>query len=144
MDKLRLMRYIEKIDHATERIEDINSWYNTEDVEELDKKTRLAIYKAMQEIIEVSMDIVAMILKDLGKLPKDDYSNIQHLFELTIIDNEIKESLNEANGLRNRLVHEYNKLDNNLALNSIKSLLGSLSKFLEVVKKWIKELPNIK
>ena len=144
MDKLRLKRYIEKMEHATERIEDINNWYDTEDANKLDKKSRLAIYKAMQEIIEVSMDIVAMILKDLGKLPKDDYSNIEKLNEFNVINHELMDSLNEANGLRNRLVHEYNKLNNTLALTSIKSLLEPMSSFLEVVKKWIKKLPNAK
>jgi len=28
----------------------------------------------MQEVVEASTDIVAMILKDEGKLPKDDYT----------------------------------------------------------------------
>ncbi|MHA1784787.1 MAG: DUF86 domain-containing protein [Candidatus Helarchaeota archaeon] len=142
MDKFRLIRYFEKIEHATERIEDINNWYYSEDIEKLDKKSRLAIYKAMQEIIEVSMDIIAMLLKDLGKITKDDYSNIEKMNELNIIDNSLKENLNEANGLRNRLVHEYNKLNNAIALTSIRSLLEPLSNFLEVVKKWIKKLSN--
>ena len=47
MDKLRLKRYIEKMEHATERIEDITNWYDTEDADKLDKKSRLAIYKAI-------------------------------------------------------------------------------------------------
>lgn len=142
MEEFRLARYFEKIKHATERIEDINNWYYTEDIEKLDKKSRLAIYKAMQEIIEVSMDIIAMLLKNLGKITKDDHSNIEKMNELNIIDDALKENLNEAIKLKNKLVYKYNKLNNAITLTSIKPLLMPLSNFLEVVKKWIKKLSN--
>jgi len=141
MDSERLRRYIDKIEHIEERIEDIRTWLNErEDIREMDKKTHLAVYKAMQEVVEASTDIVAMILKDEGKLPKDDYTNIEKLFELNIIDRSVKEALNEADGLRNRLVHEYNELNDEIALESIQSLLVQIEEFVEAaVKKWLKE-----
>lgn len=141
MDSERLRRYIDKIEHIEERIEDIRTWLNeSEDIREMDKKTRLAVYKAMQEVVEASTDIVAMILKDEGKLPKDDYTNIEKIFELNIIDRSVKEALNEADGLRNRLVHEYNELNDEIALESIQSLLVQIEEFVEAaVKKWLKE-----
>ena len=141
MDSERLRRYIDKIEHIEERIEDIRTWSNErEDIREMDKKTHLAVYKAMQEVVEASTDIVAMILKDEGKLPKDDYTNIEKLFELNIIDRSVKEALNEADGLRNRLVHEYNELNDEIALESIQSLLVQIEEFVEAaVKKWLKE-----
>jgi len=75
MDSERLRRYIDKIEHIEERIGDIRAWLcEIEDVRGIDKKTRLAVYKAVQEVVEASTDVVAMILKDEGKLPKDDYS----------------------------------------------------------------------
>lgn len=136
-----MRRYIDKIEHIEERIEDIRTWLNErEDIKEMDKKTRLAVYKAMQEVVEASTDIVAMILKDEGKLPKDDYTNIEKIFELNIIDRSVKEALNEADGLRNRLVHEYNELNDEIALESIQSLLVQIEEFVEAaVKKWLKE-----
>ena len=85
-----------------------------------------------------------MMLKDLGKISKDDYSNIEKLNELRILDDELKDSLSEANGLRNRLVYEYNELNNLVALTSKNSLLGPLSKFIDVVKKWIRKFPDTK
>ena len=135
-----MRRYIDKIEHIEERIEDIRTWLNErEDIREMNKKTRLAVYKAMQEVVEASTDIVAMILKDEGKLPKDDYTNIEKIFELNIIDRSVKEALNEADGLRNRLVHEYNELNDEIALESIQSLLVQIEEFVEAaVKKWLK------
>jgi len=147
MDKSRLQRYLEKIEHIEERVGDIRTWLSEEeggDAKGVDKKTRLAVYKAMQEAVEATMDIVAMILKDEGKLPKDDYTNVEGIYELEVIDRSIKEALNEANGLRNRLVHEYNRLSDDVALESIQCLLVPLDNFLEVVKRWMKRTMNIK
>jgi len=55
-----------------------------------------------------------------------------------------KEALNEANGLRNRLVHEYNRLSDDEALESIQCLLVPPGNFLEVVKRRMKRTMNIK
>ncbi len=140
MDSERLRRYIDKIEHIEERMADIRTWLNEiEDISEMDKKTRLAVYKAMQEVVEASTDVVAMILKDEGKLPKDDYTNIEKMFGLDIIDNRVKEALNEADGLRNRLVHEYNELNDEIALESIQELLMPIEEFIEAVKKWMRK-----
>jgi len=74
MEKSRLRRYLEKIEHIEERLDDIKTWLGeVEDIREVEKKTKLAVYKAMQEVVEASMDIAAMILKDEGKQPKDDF-----------------------------------------------------------------------
>lgn len=139
MEKSRLRRYLEKIEHIEERLDDIKTWLGeVEDIREVEKKTKLAVYKAMQEIVEASMDIAAMILKDEGKLPKDDYTNEGGLFESNVIDISTKEALNEGNGLRNRLVHEYNRLSDAVALESIQCLLVQMANFLVAVKIWMK------
>ncbi len=48
VDEKRLSRYIDKIDHIRERISDINEWIGDASRE---KKARLAVYKAAQEMI---------------------------------------------------------------------------------------------
>ncbi|GAH29231.1 unnamed protein product, partial [marine sediment metagenome] len=44
-----------------------------------------------------------------------------------------------ANGLRNRIVHDYNGLDNEIAFNRVIDLLKYLKKFMEEVKEWLKK-----
>lgn len=139
MERERLRRYIDKLGHIEERIEDIRSWLaEFEEYSALDRKTRLAVYKAMQEAVEAATDIAAMILKDEGKLPQDDYTNIAQLGTLGIIDDQLKAALNEAGGLRNRLVHGYNGVNDALALESIQDLLSPLGRFVSRVKEWVK------
>lgn len=139
MERERLRRYLNKIGHIEERIRDIRTWLaEFEDIGALDRKTRLAVYKAMQEVVEAATDIGAMILKDEGKLPQDDYTNIAHLFTLGIIDDHVKAALNEADGLRNRLVHGYNDVNDALAMESIQGLLLPLERYVKRVAAWVK------
>jgi uncharacterized protein YutE (UPF0331/DUF86 family) len=117
-----------------ERIGDILSWIN--EAEE-DKKSRLAVYKATQEAVEAACDLVAMFLKDSGYPPKDDYTNLQKWGEL--MDEELSGCLKVANGLRNRLVHHYNGINDKLALESIAEIVPCLQEFIRVMESWLKK-----
>lgn len=137
MNMERMKRYKDKLNIISKRIDEIEQWISEFELEDFvrDEKTKLATYKAFEEIVESSMDIVAMMCKDSGIVPKDDYTNIDNL---DILDNEMKEVFTEANGLRNRLVHLYNEVDDILAFESIKDLLSKQEMFIELVEQWIK------
>jgi uncharacterized protein YutE (UPF0331/DUF86 family) len=135
----RARRYKDKLSLISKRVEQIESWLSLDSPEEFleDDKTRLASYKAFQETVESCLDIVAMMGKDLGILPKDDYSNLENLEEL---HEATKKVLIEANGLRNHLVHRYNKMDDLLALESMKALLSGIQAFCAEVEAWIEKM----
>jgi uncharacterized protein YutE (UPF0331/DUF86 family) len=137
MEIERAKRYKDKTNIAIKRIHQIESWVQDLSSDRFldDDRTKLATYKAFQEIAEACMDIVAMMCKDMNLLPKDDYSNIENLDN---IDRKTKISLAAANGLRNRLVHRYNQTDERIALESINVLLPQLSDFVEMVELWIR------
>lgn len=132
----RLRRYREKSERIEWRIKEIGEWKKFALKKE---KDRLATYKAFQEVSEACMDIVAMMVKDIKKLPEDDYVNIEKLARENIIDEKLKEVLEEANGLRNRIVHEYNGLNNEIALGSMEHILPRIENFLKVVDLWLKK-----
>ncbi len=137
MDEKRVKRYGDKVNLIVKRIDEISEWVDTSLEDFLDdEKTKLATYKAFQEIAEASMDIIAMMCRDLKLVPKDDYTNIGSLGD-KVISRDIARALTQSNGLRNRLVHMYNKTDDSLALESMKELLPSIEIFVEDVKKWI-------
>jgi len=138
MNTDRLNRYKEKIDIIEKRIQEVEEWSDiSSDEFLLDERTKLATYKAFQELAESCMDIIAMACKDVKILPKDDYSNIEKLSARIKFNKQV---MQEVNGLRNRLIHRYNKTDDLIALQSIKELLPEVTKFVEVIKKWIKNL----
>lgn len=133
MDGNRITRYRQKISVIEKRKENIKTW-----IDEEDEKSVLAVYKSYQELIESFTDIFAMIVKDMNELVEDDYTNIEKLRERGILSEEQEGLMKEANGLRNRLVHEYNGLERETAVNSIRRINSKLDKVLEKVKKWMK------
>jgi uncharacterized protein YutE (UPF0331/DUF86 family) len=84
-------------------------------------------------MVESAMDVVAMMCRDSGIVPKDDLSNI----ESVELEPQKKEALLEANGLRNRLVHRYNKTDDRIALVSMRALLPELRGFAKEAGSWV-------
>lgn len=136
METGRLKRYKDKMDLISKRIAQVEEWQG-EILEE--EKAMLASYKAFQEAAEAALDLMAMMVKDTGSLPKDDYSNIELALGKKLISKKTGDALKQANGLRNRLVHEYNGLNAKRACESILELLPMLDGFLEEVAKWLKK-----
>lgn len=142
LDKKRIERYNEKLEHLTQNFENLEKW--TKDVNadyferELDLIKQYGIYHAFQIAVEVTTDIIAMIVKDIKKVPKDDYTNIRIVMKNEIITKPLSSQLREANGLRNRIVHNYNDIESFIAFDSLKGLISSLRSFKEEILEWLK------
>lgn len=138
METKRAGRYKDKLDIIHRRSGQVSDWIvEAPDQEFLeDDKTRLASYKAFQEAVEASLDLVAMMCKDTGIEPKDDYGNLENLKYLT---EGTRKVLIEANGLRNHLVHRYNRRDDLVALESMKALLPGILIFCREVEAWLEK-----
>lgn len=140
MDTERAKRYKDKLNFMDERCADVEEWTSS-GISDFtsDKKTRLAVYKAFQELIETSLDIAAMVCKDSRIVPRDDYTNIEELYNRNIIDERLNKALAESNGLRNRLVHRYNSLDDRTAFESIHTLIPAFKQLEDVMNRWLKK-----
>ena len=142
MEEERIKRYSDKIEYLNQTIENLCDWIDGIDskefVESINLQKRYGIYHAFQIGIESITDLVAMMVKDLRTIPKDDYSNIKIIENKKIISSNLGAKLREANGLRNRIVHDYNGLDDSIAYNRIKHLLNHFKEFKENVKEWLK------
>jgi uncharacterized protein YutE (UPF0331/DUF86 family) len=134
----RAGRYKDKLNLVSKRVELAQGWLQQISAEEFleDDKTRLASYKAFQEAVEACLDLVAMMCKDSKMVPKDDYGNLETLGELS---KDARILLMEANGLRNHLVHRYNRMDDVLTLGNMKILLPGIAAFPAEVAAWIEK-----
>jgi len=132
-------RYKDKLDIVFKRAGQAKRWLDEISPDDFleDDKTKLASYKAFQEAVEACLDLVAMMCKDDGIRPQNDYSNLERLESLSIISRKV---LIEANGLRNHLVHRYNRRDDLLALESMKDLLSGIVVFGEEVEMWLEKM----
>ena len=143
MDKERLLRYKEKLEYLEKTLGNLKEW--THDIDEqyfvnrLDLQKKYGIYHAFQIAVEITSDLSAMLIKDNKIIPKDDYSNIDTLSEKAIISSVVGAHLKEANGLRNRIVHEYNGLNDLIVYQRVLELIKSFNKFKEVVNQWLKK-----
>ncbi|MGQ4894387.1 MAG: DUF86 domain-containing protein [Candidatus Njordarchaeia archaeon] len=140
MDKRRLRQYIRKIQLIKENINDIALWSADYTIKEIlqDKKTRYAIYKAYQEVVEAFMDLIAMVVKDLGLLPEDDFTNIQKVIERRILTDDLGNILELSNNTRNWIIHRYNKLNDEQILRRIFNTLKRFPEIIMVIEEWIK------
>jgi len=143
MEEERIKRYNDKLEYLNQTIENLNNWTESVDskefIERLELQKQYGIYHAFQIGIEIITDLVSMIVKDVGLIPKDDYSNINMLKNKKIISADLAAKLREANGLRNRIVHDYNGLDNELAYNGLTNLLKYFQEFKVEAKEWLKK-----
>jgi len=143
MEEERIKRYNDKLEYFNQTIKNLKEWTENIDVKEftenLELQKQYAIYHAFQISLEIITDVIAMIVKDSNKVPKDDYSNLDILKNNDILTSGLVVKIQEANGLRNRIVHDYNGLDDSIAYQSILECIKSLKKFNEEVRNWVKK-----
>ena len=143
MEEERIKRYNDKLEYLNQTIENLNDWTENIDskefIERLELQKQYGIYHAFQIGIEIITDLISMIVKDVKMIPKDDYSNINIMKNKKIVNTDLAAKLREANGLRNRIVHDYNGLDNEIAYNVLKNLLKYFQNFKVSAKEWLKK-----
>lgn len=91
----------------------------------------------LQELIEAAIDANVHILSGLGLgVPEDNYETFIAIGKRKIIPEELAGRLAPAAGLRNRLVHEYDDLDDGKVWEAI----GQAQELFPVYLKCIEEL----
>ena len=98
-----------------------------------------ALFYRLQISIDASMDVVAMLCKDLGITVKDDYSNLDEIDKLSIFTPGLINELRKWNGLRNVLVHKYNKIEEEIVFQNKNRVVETLITFAKEVEVIISE-----
>lgn len=129
----RFERYQQKLDYITYKLETLPTEPSNDIIAD-------AILYRLQTSIEAVMDIIAMLCKDLSIPIGDDYTNIENLEESKIIAPELGDKLKRLNGLRNALVHRYNRLDFNLIFDNVEEVKEILMEFVEVMDDLLREI----
>ena len=96
--------------------------------------TERALLYSLQVSVEISMDIIAMKIRDMGLKVDDDSTNIEKITGKGIISQKEADFLKEMNGVRNFVVHRYDRLDMNIvneAISRIDELKGIVIKVAE-------------
>jgi len=129
----RIERYRKKIEFIIEKITKLPENL-TDDEYLLD-----ALYYRLQISINVLMDLIAMLCKDLGIIVRDDYSNLENLKKKLLLDNQLIDGLRFLNGLRYVLNYKYNKIDEKLILNNKEKIKNIILEFIENLERILNE-----
>lgn len=92
------------------------------------------VFHVVQVSIDAALDIAAMLVKDAGDIPADDYHNLDTLVRLEVIPPTLADRLRQLNGLRNAIVHKYNAFEEERVFESLDEIGQALLEFVDVAE----------
>jgi uncharacterized protein YutE (UPF0331/DUF86 family) len=104
----------------------------------MDRMRRKATERLLQESIEAAVDVNMHLARIVGgTIPVDYYGSFLALAELGVADDDLVARLAPAAGLRNRLVHAYDRLDDARVLAAVTAARRDLTSYVAVVEEYI-------
>jgi len=99
---------------------------------------RKAAERLLQELIEAAIDINTHIITASGHTPPDDYyESFTRIGELGVIGFQFAEKLVPSTGLGNRLVHEYDDIQDSTVYDPIRFAESIYPKYVQAVERYI-------
>ncbi len=98
---------------------------------------RKATERLLQEIVDAAVDLNAHMLVASGAVAPDDlFTSFIALAGIGVLDESLARSLAPSAGLRNRLVHEYDRIDDQIVLHSVRSALDLFPRYVARVEQF--------
>lgn len=99
---------------------------------------RKAAERLLQEAIEAALDINAHLIAELGgEVPEEYYGGFLKIGGLGIVPTDLANALAPSAALRNRLVHEYEAIDDARVLESIGALLDLYPRYVQAIEGYL-------
>jgi uncharacterized protein YutE (UPF0331/DUF86 family) len=96
---------------------------------------RKGVERVLQEAIEAALDVNAHLIAERGQdVPDDYFGGFVKLGELGILPEELARALAPSAGLRNRLVHEYDTIDDAKVLAAVGTLLDLYPRYIRATE----------
>ena len=94
--------------------------------------------RLLQETVEAAVDTNLHVLRAIGAAtPTDYYKSFISLGQAGVIPQELAERLAPAAGLRNRLVHEYDDIDDEIVLKAVSEARQLLREYVAAVERYV-------
>lgn len=99
-----------------------------------DQLKRYAIERLIQLIIDLALDINNILIKKLDHYPAQDYfSSFLELVDLEILPEEFARDIAPSTGIRNRLVHKYEKVNDKVVYQNLDKLIKYYLDYIKYV-----------
>lgn len=91
--------------------------------------------RLLQELIEAAVDVNLHLLRVRGRpTPPDYFTTFVRLGEAGVIPGELARALAPSTGLRNRLVHEYDAIDDAVVLDAVGEARDLFGQYVEAIE----------
>jgi len=95
---------------------------------------RRSVERLIQLLVECASDINAHILAKKEKIAVEDYrSSFLLMNEKGLLNKDLSEGLSKAAGMRNILVHEYERIDDQIVFDTILLSLSAFNKYMKEI-----------
>jgi uncharacterized protein YutE (UPF0331/DUF86 family) len=96
---------------------------------------RKGVERVLQEAIEAALDVNAHVIAERGlAVPEDYYGGFIKLGEIGVLPDELARALAPSAGLRNRLVHEYDAIDDAKVLAAVGTILDLYPRYIAAIE----------
>lgn len=94
--------------------------------------------RMLQEVIEAAVDTNLHILRERGTpTPPDYYESFVEMGRQAVIPPDLAAELAPAAGLRNRLVHEYDRIDDTIVLAAVREAEHAFRAYIAAVEGFV-------
>lgn len=105
-----------------------------------DRLRRKAVERLLQEVVDAAVDVNLHMLRTLDvELPGDYYTSFIGMGRHGVLTLELAERLAPAAGLRNRLVHEYDDIDDAIVLSAVRVATQDLGEFVTAIDGYLRQ-----
>lgn len=99
---------------------------------------KYAVERLIQLIVDLALDINNIILSYLKKPPAADYFNsFIDLAECGVLEDTFAIKIAPSTGLRNRLIHEYEAINDRIVFESIDETIEQYTFYMKEINKYI-------
>ena len=125
-----------KVDVITDRLEELTPFGAADlDAYTSDRARKKGAEKFLQELVNTALDLNYHVLTQSGhQLPEGAFDSFLRMSRIGVLDADLAPKLAPFGGLRNRLVHEYEEIDDVKVHAAIREALDLFPKYAAQVK----------
>jgi uncharacterized protein YutE (UPF0331/DUF86 family) len=105
---------------------------------------QLIVERLLQLLVEAASDINTSLLTEIyGVTPSTYFNSFIEAGEQNIIDLQLAKTIAQSAGLRNRLVHQYEEIDNEIVFEAIQYALEQFPLYLRQITNYLDTLEEL-
>lgn len=103
-----------------------------------DFRVKRTVERLMQMVVECATDINGLLITGLGEQPPRDYfTSFILLGQIGVLPSDFADLLAPTTAIRNRLVHEYDTVDEKLVYISMQPILEEFTEYARLVNDYL-------